>query len=133
MKGDGKHERGREKGKEMGNRKGDSLNIFRHNLGVENSSTVERFGTEDLEVVVHNLKKFTKYQFIVRAINMFGAGPDSDPVAGITQEDGEYQGRDKFPWTKASQTCPQSFNPILLQCQERPLANLNVSRFLPKV
>ena len=44
----------------------------------------------DQQRVVEGLQPHTTYQFRVRAVNEVGAGPFSNPVVIITQEDGKY-------------------------------------------
>ena len=44
----------------------------------------------DQQRVVEGLQPYTTYQFRVRAVNEVGAGPFSNPVVIITQEDGTY-------------------------------------------
>ena len=39
--------------------------------------------------VVSRLRKFTKYEIVIQAVNQYGEGPLSRPSVGQTQEDGE--------------------------------------------
>ena len=38
--------------------------------------------------VIRRLRKYTKYEIVVQAVNTFGEGPLSIPSIGQTQEDG---------------------------------------------
>ena len=40
--------------------------------------------------VIRRLRKYTKYEIVVQAVNTFGEGPLSVPSIGQTQEDGKY-------------------------------------------
>ena len=39
--------------------------------------------------VIRRLRKYTKYEIVVQAVNTFGEGPLSIPSIGQTQEDGK--------------------------------------------
>ena len=39
--------------------------------------------------VIRRLRKYTKYEIVVQAVNTFGEGPLSIPSVGQTQEDGK--------------------------------------------
>ena len=45
--------------------------------------------------VVSRLRKFTKYEIVIQAVNQYGEGPLSRPSVGQTQEDGETNLKDK--------------------------------------
>ena len=40
--------------------------------------------------VVSRLRKFTKYEIVIQAVNQYGEGPLSRPSVGQTQEDGKF-------------------------------------------
>lgn len=40
------------------------------------------------EILLKNLKKFTKYSITVKAFNGVGTGPNSDEIISFTSEDG---------------------------------------------
>lgn len=50
--------------------------------------TVKGWATTKVQLT--GLKKFTRYDIIVRAFNSVAAGPSSIPVVGTTQEGGKY-------------------------------------------
>ena len=39
--------------------------------------------------IVSRLRKFTKYEIVIQAVNQYGEGPLSRPSVGQTQEDGK--------------------------------------------
>ena len=50
---------------------------------------LESPGNSGSRFIIRRLRKYTKYEIVVQAVNTFGEGPLSIPSIGQTQEDGK--------------------------------------------
>lgn len=57
-------------------------------MGSYNFTSVSGDGEEGGEMLLGDLKKYTRYSIVVQAYNEVGSGPLSEPVTTETLEDG---------------------------------------------